>query len=74
MRDADLPAFGSDDIAAIVATFRDICAIPVDDGFTFPRELDALLEVFPRVIGASSGGCDRQRAVGRLRREAVLTD
>lgn len=34
-RDADLPAFGPDDIAAMLETFREICAIPVDDGIVF---------------------------------------
>ncbi len=34
-RDADLLAFGTDDIDAMVATFRQICAIPVDDGIAF---------------------------------------
>lgn len=34
-RDADLLAFGSDDVDAMVATFREICAIAVDDGIVF---------------------------------------
>lgn len=34
-RDADLPAFGPDDVDAMVATFREISAIHVDDGIVF---------------------------------------
>ena len=34
-RDADLLAFGTDDVDAMVATFREICAIRVDDGIVF---------------------------------------
>ena len=34
-RDADLLALGPDDIEAMVETFREICAIPVDDGIGF---------------------------------------
>lgn len=34
-RDADLLAFGPDDVDAMVATFREICAIRVDDGIVF---------------------------------------
>ena len=34
-RDADLLAFGTDDVDAMVATFREICAIGVDDGIVF---------------------------------------
>jgi hypothetical protein len=34
-RDADLLAFGPDDIEAMIETFREICAIPVDDGIVF---------------------------------------
>ena len=34
-RDADLLAFGTDDVDAMVATFREICAIDVDDGIVF---------------------------------------
>lgn len=34
-RDADLLAFGQDDVNAMVTTFRNICAIRVDDGIAF---------------------------------------
>lgn len=34
-RDADLLGFGPDDIASAVATFREICAIEVEDGIRF---------------------------------------
>ena len=34
-RDADLLAFGDDDIDALVQAFRDICAVPCDDGIAF---------------------------------------
>ena len=34
-RDADLLAFGPDDVDAMVATFREICAVRVDDGIVF---------------------------------------
>lgn len=34
-RDADLLGFEPDDIASAVATFREICAIEVEDGITF---------------------------------------
>lgn len=34
-RDADLLAFGPDDIDAMVATFGELCAIHVDDGIAF---------------------------------------
>lgn len=34
-RDADLLAFGADDIDALVQAFRDICAVPCDDGIAF---------------------------------------
>ena len=37
-RVADLLGFGPDDIDAMVATFREICAIPVDDGIVFDVE------------------------------------
>jgi hypothetical protein len=37
-RDADLLAFGPDDIDAMVATFREICAIASDDGIVFDIE------------------------------------
>lgn len=34
-RDADLLGFGPDDIDSAVATFREICQIPVEDGIAF---------------------------------------
>jgi hypothetical protein len=34
-RDADLLAFGASDIATLVGIFREICAIPNEDGMTF---------------------------------------
>ena len=34
-RDADLLAIGPDDVDAMTLTFREICAIPVDDGILF---------------------------------------
>lgn len=34
-RDADLLAFGPDGVAEMIATFREICAIGVDDGIVF---------------------------------------
>lgn len=34
-RDADLLGFGPDDLASAVATFREICAIKVEDGIRF---------------------------------------
>lgn len=34
-RDADLLGFGSDDIASVEASFRDICQIAVEDGIVF---------------------------------------
>jgi hypothetical protein len=34
-RDADLLGFGSDDIASVVASFREICQISVEDGIVF---------------------------------------
>jgi Nucleotidyl transferase AbiEii toxin, Type IV TA system len=34
-RDADLLGFGSDDIASVVASFREICQISVEDGIAF---------------------------------------
>lgn len=34
-RDADLLAFGPDDVQAMVALFREVCAIPCDDGLVF---------------------------------------
>jgi hypothetical protein len=34
-RDADLLSFGSDDIASVVASFREICQISVEDGIAF---------------------------------------
>ncbi len=34
-RDADLLGFGSDDIASVVSSFREICQIPVEDGIVF---------------------------------------
>jgi predicted nucleotidyltransferase component of viral defense system len=34
-RDADLLAFGADDTATAVATFRDICRLKADDGIVF---------------------------------------
>jgi hypothetical protein len=34
-RDADLLAFGSDDVIAVVAIFKSICQIEVDDGIQF---------------------------------------
>jgi len=34
-RDADLLAFGADDVDAMVDTFREICAVPCDDGLAF---------------------------------------
>jgi hypothetical protein len=34
-RDADLLAFGSDDVDAMVATFREICGVRVHDGIVF---------------------------------------
>jgi hypothetical protein len=37
-RDVDLLAFGPEDVDAMVATFREICAIPVDDGVVFDVE------------------------------------
>ena len=34
-RDADLLAFGSDEVDAMVDAFREICAVPCDDGLAF---------------------------------------
>jgi hypothetical protein len=34
-RDADLLAFGADDVDAMIGVFREICAIPCDDGLVF---------------------------------------
>jgi predicted nucleotidyltransferase component of viral defense system len=36
-RDADLLGFGPDDIDSAVATFREICQIPVEDGIEFDQ-------------------------------------
>lgn len=37
-RDADLLGFGPDDVPSLVDVFRDVCAIPVDDGIVFHPE------------------------------------
>jgi Nucleotidyl transferase AbiEii toxin, Type IV TA system len=34
-RDADFLAFGSPDLSAMAATFREICAVEVEDGIVF---------------------------------------
>lgn len=34
-RDADLLAFGADDVDEMAGVFRDICAVPCDDGIAF---------------------------------------
>ena len=34
-RDADLLGFGTDDVATLVAVFRSVCSMPVDDGVEF---------------------------------------
>ena len=39
-RDADLLGFGAEDIDSLVAVFRDICAVPCEDGMCF--DIDAI--------------------------------
>lgn len=41
-RDADLLGFGTDDVPALVAIFRSVSAIPVDDGIVSAEKLHAI--------------------------------
>ena len=44
-RDADLLGFGASDLASVAETFRDIAAVPVDDGIAFDSASVAVEEI-----------------------------
>lgn len=52
-RDADLLAFGTDDIDAMVVAFREICGLSVDDGLVF--DIDGIKGGVIRKVAGYSG-------------------
>jgi hypothetical protein len=61
-RDLDLLGFGSDDVAAVVARFRDVCVVACDDGVRF----DAGSVTASEIRSDSGYGGVRVRLLGEL--------